>query len=350
MVHETQPTDYRDIVVLYCPEKVGSTTIVSSLRISASDKLMVFHTHDNKIADLLNSPVDTINVSDMILNNNIINPKTNQFRKIYIIDIFRTPIERKISYFFQKISEIHFNNSEPNISNYPIEKIFKRFNDIFMHMSEIDYYNECYNCKKIKTFDFDKKYVMEEINNVVYIKLRLQDSEYWGDILSEIFKTKIYLIHDYDTSSKHIGELYKKFKNEYRLPFNYYKLIENNKTLDIYMDPIEKTKYLASWSKKTCKVHQPFTYIEYKLYQKISDENKFYCANSSNKHYGDDGCLCDRCCNERQMVVSNIVNKVPQNIYIRHPYDDSYNNYIYLKLFSKDIKNPTEITINLVNF
>ena len=348
--------NYRDIIIVYCPEKVGSTAIVSSIRISASDKFMVFHTHDNKIADLLNDKVNVINVDDILLNNNIINPQTGRQRKIYIIDIFRTPIERKISYFFQQISEIHFNNTELNISNYPLEKIFKRFNDIFIHMNEIDYYNEIYNCKKIVKFDFENKFVMEENNNIYYIKLRLQDSEFWDVILSKIFQIKIHLIKDYETNDKYIGDLYKKFKNEYSIPYNYYKLIESSEMLDIYMGSNEKKIYLDNWAKKICTsnithiTHIPFTTIEYLIYNKISNENKFYCANSSNKHYGDDGCLCLKCKDERKLVVWNIINNIPQTIYIRHPYDNAYNNYIYLKLFSSDITNPVETIINLVNF
>jgi len=341
---------YRDIVVVYCPEKVGSTTIVSSLRVSNSDKLMVFHTHDNKIADLLNCKVNTINVSDIILNNKILNPYTNMPRKIYIIDIFRTPIERKISFFFQKISEIHFNNSELNISNYPIDKLIKRFNDIFIHMDDVDYYNTHFNCKKIDKFDFKKKYIIEEIDNIFYIKLRLQDSEHWGDILSEIFNTKILKILDYTTADKNIGNMYKNFKSNYKLPYNYYKLIENNISLDIYMDFDEKKNYLNYWFEKISDSHIPFSNIEYNIYKKISEENKFYCANSSNIHYTDDGCLCKKCSNQRAIAINNELNNIPQTIYIRHQYDEFYDNSIYLKLFSSDINDPVEITINLINF
>ena len=44
---------HRDIVILYSPPKVGSTTIVSSIRLSASDKFIVFHTHKKKILENL---------------------------------------------------------------------------------------------------------------------------------------------------------------------------------------------------------------------------------------------------------------------------------------------------------
>lgn len=342
---------YRDIVVLYCPEKVGSTSIVSSIRLSAPDKFMVFHTHENKIADILNYPTNQINISDIILNNKIINPQNNQCRKIYIIDIFRTPIERKQSYFFQKISEIHFNNLESNISKYPIEKIIKRFNDIFIHMDDIDYYNTIYNCNPIQKFDYDKKYVMTEVDNVFYIKLRLQDSKYWDSILSEIFQTKIYLIHDYNTTMKEIGDLYNRFKSEYKLPYNFYEILKNDVSLDIYLSPEEKSTYLKNWFEKIGKPHIPFNTIEYNIYKKISEENKFYCANTSNKHYGDDGCLCQNCSTQRKNILSKLqTNSInSEDIYIRHPYDDAYDNNIYIQLFPIPNSKPFELTINLIN-
>jgi hypothetical protein len=344
---------YRDLVILYCPEKVGSTSIVSSIRISTSDKFMVFHTHENKIADVVNLNC-VINVSDLVLNGTILNPATNQYRKIYIIDIFRTPIEKKISSFFQKISEIHFNNSESNITSYPIDKIFKRFNDIFVHLDDYDYYNDyyniCYGCNKIEKFDFDKKYILQQIGNVSYIKLRLQDSELWGDILTKILGVKIYMIHDYQTENKSIGQLYKKFKNDYKLPYNYYKLLEKDISLDIYMEPHEKTKYLKNWFEKITKEHVPFTKFEYDFYIKISTENKFYCANSSNLHYNDDGCICLDCEEKRKIVKYNLINKIPQNIYLRHFFDEKYDNNIYIKLFPSNNPNESfDLNINLIN-
>lgn len=344
--------DYRDIVILYCPEKVGSTSIVTSIRISASNKYMVFHSHDNKIADLLNDKVNSINISDLLLNNSVVNPLTGQCRKIYIIDIFRTQLERKMSFFFQHISDIHFNNSEQNISAYPLDKIVKRFNDVFVHMSNVDYYNEKYDVEhKINTFDFENKYVLQEKNNVFYIKLRLHDAEHWGSILTNLLNTPIYLIKYYETMDKNIGKLYTYFKQEYVLPNNFYNLITNDKSLNIYMKPTEKQQYLEHWSAKVHpSSHCPFTFSEYMFYINISNENKFYCSNSANNHYGDDGCLCDKCVNERKQAIWNIKNQVSQTIYIRHPYDEKYNNFIYLKLFSSDVNNPVETVINLINF
>lgn len=341
---------FRDIVILYCPEKVGSSTIVSSIRVSASDKYMVYHTHDNKIADLLDPDVNSINISDILKNNKIFNPITNQMRKIYLIDIYRTPIERKISYYFQKISEIHFNNSEQNISNYPIEKLFKRFNDIFPHIQEIDYYSEYYNCGQIDKFDFEKKYIIKEIDGIHYIKLRLEDSKYWSSILTEIFGEKIFITNDYVSVNKNIGMMYQKFIREYKLPMNYFnQIVLNSKLFHIYMREDEKKTYIDKWSKRLASEYIPFNDIEYKLYMMVSKENKFYCANSSNHHYLDDGCLCGVCKSLRKQAILNITNGNTQITPIKHPYDNLMDNNVYLLLFPSEYSQPIGKVVNLIN-
>ena len=349
-INETNESFLRDIVILYSPPKVGSTSIVTSIRLFASDKFIVFHTHEDKIVDLYNDKLNVITVTDMINNNVFFNKKFNRQRKIYIIDIYRTPIERKISEFFQKISEIHFNNTESEISKYNIDKLFKRFNDIYPHFEDVDYFNEKYNIDfQIKEFDTDQKYILHEKNNIVYLKLRLSDSNYWSDILSKILGKRIEIVHDYNTVNKDIGTIYKLFKKEYKLPINYYNDLINDKSINRYLNKYEREAYILFWESRLTTYHKPFSKEHYEIYQLISNENKFYNSNISNIHYGDDGCLCDKCCTQRKEIIDSIDDQT--QIYIRHPYDDNYNNKIMLSFFLED-SNEHEIystVINLVN-
>ncbi len=71
------PNLYRDLIVLYCPKKVGSTSIVSSIRISATDKYSVFHTHDNIIYKSY-SEVKDFTIQDLIGNAEQINKVTGK--------------------------------------------------------------------------------------------------------------------------------------------------------------------------------------------------------------------------------------------------------------------------------
>ena len=87
------------------------------------------------------------------------------------------------------------------------------------------------------------------------------------------------------------------------------------------------------WFNKTDSTYVPFSTDEYKFYNIISLENRFYDSNTYNKHYIDDGCLCHRCIKERKFIVSNLDKQINKSIYIRHAYDNTCNNNIFLKLF-----------------
>ena len=109
--------DNRTLVAVCCAPKVGSTALVSSLRISACNKLFILHSHGNNIFSGIMNGVD-LNVSDVVKNADI--------RPVFLIDIYRLPIEQKISEFFHEIGTLHFNNTDENILGYSTEKITKR--------------------------------------------------------------------------------------------------------------------------------------------------------------------------------------------------------------------------------
>ena len=52
----------RKLIFVYCPPKVGSTTLVSSLRLSASDKLTILHLHKEIMLKVL------YNITDVTVN------------------------------------------------------------------------------------------------------------------------------------------------------------------------------------------------------------------------------------------------------------------------------------------
>ena len=121
------PSPNNNIIFVYCPPKVGSTTLVSSIRLSAAQKFTIIHIHDETLfsAISVNPNVGDISVADIIFYNKSLG------KNVWVIDIYRSPIERKISEFFEQISPLHFNNSEKNINMYSLEKVTKRFNNIY---------------------------------------------------------------------------------------------------------------------------------------------------------------------------------------------------------------------------
>ena len=332
---------YRDIIILYCPKKVGSTSLVSSIRLFAGDKFHVFHTHEPNIFSNSDNN-NNLTVETVLKNTCIINKLTNKYRKIYVIDIFRTPIERKISEFFEELVILHFNNMPENLILYPLEKIIKRFNDIFPYISTTDYYKDVYNIPFPAEFDFNNKYISYTNNNITWIKLRLQDSSQWSTILTNILGTEIKIIKDYETQNKLISDLYIKFKNEYKLPYNYYKLFEDNSELNFYLTKQEKNIYMNKWLNNTTTIYTSFTKYEYDFYMKISNENKFYDIKKSG-HYFDNGCICDMCFKYRKQIIEDIKND-EKNFNIKkynpiiHDINDTYRNNIFIRFFYENDK------------
>ena len=117
----------KHIVFIYCPPKVGSTSLVSSIRLFGSEKFSVIHIHDETMLKVL-ANIHNITVNELIQYNHDIG------KNVYVIDVYRSPIERKMSDYFENLAVYHFNNTEENISHYPIEKIIHRFNKLFPFM------------------------------------------------------------------------------------------------------------------------------------------------------------------------------------------------------------------------
>jgi hypothetical protein len=243
-----------------------------------------------------------------------------------VIDVYRTPIERKMSAFFEKISQYHFNNSEENINKYNISRIIARFNNLFPHLENGDHYLNKYNIHEPILFDFKNKYTVQQMNNVHFIKLRLCDSYLWSSILSQIFQSEIIIINDYQTETKHIGELYKKFKNEYTIPINYLNDVANCKYLSYYYSEEERNTYLNNWKTKLCLYpYTSYTKNEFKFYMQLCLENQ-YINDIQIEHYIDNGCYCNKCSLKRRDIFFKAKNGEKQFDKIIHNNNNNNNN------------------------
>jgi hypothetical protein len=287
-------TSTNNYIFIYTPPKVGSTTLVTSLRVSLGKSYNVIHIHDEIMLSVLTG-INNVKMND------IIHFLSNQEKNVYVIDVYRTPIERKMSEYFEKVSPYHFNNSADNISNYSIKRITDRFNKIFPHIQNGEHYFEKYDIPEPVHFDFKKKHSLQNINSVKYIKLRLCDSSSWSNVLSSIFKSDIVIIHDYKTEDKSIGKLYNQFKNKYRLPSNYLDIIKNDKYLNFYYNESEKNEYLNMWENRLTAEFTPYNEAEYAFYINLCLENQ-YINDIEFDHYIDNGCLCVYCTQKRQDI------------------------------------------------
>lgn len=291
-----------NIIFIYTPPKVGSTSLVSSIRLSASHKYSVIHIHDEIMLNYITGVNENVTINELIKYNKMIG------KNIYVIDIYRTPIERKISEYFEKLSCYHFNNTEENLNNYKLDMIIKRFNSIFPFLGRGDHYYDKYglDIENIE-FDFDKLYIHNIVDGVHYIKLRLNDSKEWGNILTKILDTEIVVVSDYQTDDKKIGTLYNKFKESYKIPSNYLEMIKNDKFLNIYLNSQELDKYLSVWNSKKDAEFISYTEDQYNFYINLCLENQ-YINDFQLDHYIDNGCLCNLCSQKRKNIFDKIKN------------------------------------------
>ena len=334
---------YNNIIFIYTPPKVGSTSLVSSIRISASHKFSIIHIHDEIMLNFFTG-INSITINEIIQYNSYIG------KNIYVIDVYRTPIERKFSEFFEKISPYHFNNSEENINKYSIKRITDRFNKVFPYLALGDHYIDKYGIPIPEKFDNINNFLNIKYNNVNYIKLRLKDSDKWGKILSEILGTEIIIVNDYETNDKIIGSLYSKFKNEYKIPVNYLEIIKNDKYLMFYYSVEERNNYLKLWSNKLSEAVLSYTESEYLFYVNLNLENQIY-SDLQFEHYIDNGCLCKGCSFKRKQIFENakkgivIKEKIIHNKIVNEIIDNR--NKIIIKINNINVnKNKLKKTMN----
>ena len=318
----------KNIVFVYTPPKVGSTTIVSSIRLNACGKFTVLHLHNEIMLRVLYK-ISDVTVLDIVNFNKFLG------KTVIVIDIYRSPIEQKISTFFENIHSLHFNVSEDVLNNYDVSRITKRFNQVFPFLKTTDHFKTKYNIPFPEDFDFLNKYIHVENDGIDYYKIRLKDSYEWGSILQKILKLNvfIYIAKDYETEKKPINKLFSNFKNSYKIPINLLSIIENDESLKYYYSPKELEEYLNLWKIKVdYNEFKFFTEDEYELYMDISLDNQ-HINDIDNDHYIDTGCLCQACCRKRGLVLLKLKKGDTINEKINH-FESSEE---YLKLRAKNL-------------
>ena len=301
------------IIIVYCPPRVGSTSLVSSLRLSGCHIYKVLHIHDEEMLKIVGKIKD-VSVIDIIIYN------ASLGRELFIFDIYRDPFERKMSEFFGKLASFHFNADISEIENYCMERLSKRFNNIFPFIGEEDHFLEKYTpiSKDIPDkFDFSKKILHIQKQNVHFLKIRLRDYDNWHDILSPILKINITKIVDNKRDTLELKELYKMFKKNYRIPKNLFEHVINDSSFKFYLSEEESSNYIKKFEPKVCEEFVPFTEQEYKAYTFISSENQKNVDIESD-HYFDEGCQCEYCQQARGLTIIRLEKGLPPKHKILH--------------------------------
>jgi hypothetical protein len=300
--NENLKLKHNKLIFVYSAPKVGSTSIVSSLRIFALKMYDIIHIHDEEMLRVLGN-INGITINEIILYNKYLG------KEVFVIDIYRSPIERKISTFFEKIGSYHFNNYDNIVNNYNVIRVINRFNKIFPHIGLGDHFIDKYNICVPKQFDYLNKYLLVNENDINYIKLRLKDAHCWGPILSKIFNIRICIVKDYESSNKPIKNLYNIFKSEYKIPKNLLEDLMNCKYLTYFYSSEEKMQYYNEWISKSTDAIDSYTPEQYNVYNEITLSNcHLDCVQL--EHYMDEGCSCKACNIKRRNISIQIMNGV----------------------------------------
>ena len=302
----------KGVIFVYCPPKVGSTSLVSYLRIYLNHLYSIFHIHDESTLRVLYK-INGVTVNDLVRYNASIGVQ------VFVIDVFREPIERKMSHYFEELESMHFNNAESKINHYDVSKITKRFNQVFPFIGVGDYYADVYQKTGTELTTAVETHVgITADKNVTYVKLRLRDSKEWGSILSRLFRSEVVVLPDHETTKKPLGELYARFKDQYKIPRNLFDLVLNDASLKKYLSEVEKRDYIAKWDPHISNENiNAFSESEYTLYKEISVENSIY-RRVKLDHYLDEGCPCLSCDASRRIARVHIKNGRTQFSRIAH--------------------------------
>lgn len=296
------PSSKKGVIFVYCPPKVGSTSVVSYLRIYLNHAYTIFHIHDDATLRVLYK-INGVTVNDIIQYN------ASLGLQVYVIDVFREPIERKMSHFFEELESLHFNNTESKINHYDVAKIIKRFNQVFPFIGVGDYYANIYQKTGVElTTAAETRIGITSDKNVTYVKLRLRDSKEWGSILTRLFRSEVVVLPDHETTKKPLGELYTRFKEQYKIPRNLFDLVLKDASLNKYLTAKEQIDYMAKWTPHiSSESVTTFSETEYALYKAISEENSIY-RRIKMDHYIDEGCPCLSCDASRRVARVHIKN------------------------------------------
>ena len=109
---------------------------------------------------------------------------------------------------------------------------------------------EKYNVKPFETFNFEKKKVIKQKGNLVFVKILFSDINIWDKILSEIFNKKIVVYNSNISKNKEYSNKYNEFKLKYK-PTKFYinNILKQDKEFKIFNNPTQQVMYINHWLK-----------------------------------------------------------------------------------------------------
>jgi hypothetical protein len=171
-------------------------------------------------------------------------------KPVIIIDVYRTPIERKISSFFQNI-----NSYVPDWKSKSTEQLVTEFNNNYLYKLE-EYHSineafENYNIPNFTEFNFQKCFNLLKKDNKFFIKLLYKDISKWQHILRLIFNKNFTITKNNLSNKKDYYTSYQHFLLKYKVPKKYLELLTKDKEFAIYNSLEDQVSYFEYWNLKS---------------------------------------------------------------------------------------------------
>jgi hypothetical protein len=233
---------------VYSGRKSGSSTLTNSF-LNLENALSI-QIHNNEDFLYKYGQCKYNSIFDLVDNN----MKTQ--KKIFIFDSYRTPIEKKISSFFEDIDKYIPMYKECDIS-YLITYFNKKYiygkncSNIYTEDYEpLDEIMEYYKLPPITNFDFEKKYVVIQHKNLIFVKIRFNEINQWDNILTKIIGKSVIIKDKNKSETKPYIDVYNNFKNQYRIPKEFLEKLKTDARFVTYNSKTERIKYIKDWYSK----------------------------------------------------------------------------------------------------
>ena len=211
-------------VYINCGGKSGSKTLEKTL----SQYYGCLHTHGNFYFQqfVMKNTNNTLY--------EFIKKSMDSFNKVFVIDVYRTPIERAISSCFQNKSDTTLDNFNYNLL---IGENYSCIEEILYELK----------LPRIHKFNFKNRYNRIVYKNLHIIKIRFQDINDWDKILSTLFKREINIIPDNLSINKSYYNNYKQVLKNIIIPSSYFKSLINSNEFKLYNNNTEINNYILKW-------------------------------------------------------------------------------------------------------
>lgn len=249
----------REIVVINSMGKVGSTTIINSLKSSLPNHL-ILQVHHLNFTAIFRAIKFHLKNEKSIPHNLVIGLSLNLYnrfssKKLTVISLIREPISRAISNYFQM--EDRFYDNEEQRKNYEFVKanIEKDINDLTLKNS---YYNTWFDENMKSTFKFDvfqfpydpNRGILYQKDNLKIAILRMEDIDHlWPNLFIRLFpKHQLSKITDSNISlNKPSSNLYLKIKKYLKIENEVKSSIFKSKTVTHFYRPDELIKISSNF-------------------------------------------------------------------------------------------------------